>query len=176
MKKYISIVLVTLVIMLALPLSAQSKPFSDIWVVNSSGNIFHWTGSNWQHMPGLAKDIGVGANGSVWVIGTNPVRGGYGIYQWNGSNWVNHPGGAVRIDVGPAGYPWVVNSFGEIFHWLNPGWKLLPGRARDIGVGASGSWIIGTNAVAGGYGIYRWIGTNWSAVPGGAMEISMAGN
>jgi hypothetical protein len=42
-------------------------------------------------------------------------------------------------------------------------------------VGASGSWVIGTNAVAGGYGIHRWTGTNWSAVPGGAMEITLAG-
>ena len=77
----------------------------------------------------------------------------------------------VTPDCRIVGNPWVVNSFGEIFHWLNPGWKLLPGRARDIGVGASGSWIIGTNAIAGGYGIYRWIGTNWSAVPGGALEV-----
>ncbi|MEO6000546.1 MAG: hypothetical protein ABIN89_27120, partial [Chitinophagaceae bacterium] len=35
---------------------------------------------NWLKRRGKAYDIGVGADGSVWVIGTNPVFGGYGIY------------------------------------------------------------------------------------------------
>ncbi len=48
-------------------------------------------------MPGLAKDIGIGANGSVWVIGTNALRGGYGIYQWTASNRIAVPGGAMEI-------------------------------------------------------------------------------
>ena len=173
MKKTVFIMLMAVVVMLTVPLSAQATSLSNIWVVNAAGNIFHWIGGTWRKMPGLAKDIGVGANGSVWVIGTNAVAGGYGIYQWNGSNWVNRPGGAVRIDVGPAGNPWVVNSSGGIFHWQGAGWRQLPGRARDIGVGASGSWVIGTNAVAGGYGIHRWTGTSWRAVPGGAMEVSV---
>lgn len=30
---------------------------------------------------GKAKDIGVGANGAVWVIGSNVEAGGYGIYR-----------------------------------------------------------------------------------------------
>src|SRR5438105_2781316 len=39
-------------------------------------------------MPGMATDIGVGADGSVWVIGDNKVAGGFGIYRWNGKdNW-----------------------------------------------------------------------------------------
>jgi hypothetical protein len=42
-------------------------------------------------------------------------------------------------------------------------------------VGGAGPWVIGTNGVSGGYGIYRWTGANWQAVPGGAMEITIAG-
>ena len=49
------------------------------WVVNSYGNIFRRANNTWQAMPGLAKDISVGNDGSVWVIGANPVAGGYGI-------------------------------------------------------------------------------------------------
>jgi hypothetical protein len=38
-------------------------------------------------LPGLGTDIGVGANGSVWIAGTNPVTGSYGIYRWNRNGW-----------------------------------------------------------------------------------------
>lgn len=64
----------------------------------------------WNSRPGAAVDIGVGANGSVWVIGTNRVAKGFGIYRWTGRGWQNIPGGAVRIAVDPRGIPWVVNS------------------------------------------------------------------
>ena len=38
---------------------------------------------------GSATDISVGANGSVWAVGTNPVGGGFGIYHWTGSGWTS---------------------------------------------------------------------------------------
>jgi len=69
------------------------------WVVNSEGGIYRRTGGSWQRMPGLAKDIGCGADGSVWVIGTDGTGGGYGIYHWNGANWTRVDGGAVGISV-----------------------------------------------------------------------------
>jgi hypothetical protein len=39
----------------------------------------------WTLLPGLANDIGVGADGTVWVIGADAVPGGYGIHRWTGS-------------------------------------------------------------------------------------------
>ena len=132
----------------------------------------------------------MGANGSVWIVGTNPVAGGYGIYRWTGSGWTPVPGGATRIAVDPSGNPWVVNSAGQIYNWVgNPwvvnsagqiynwvgnDWVVHSGAATDIGVGADGSvWIVGTNPVAGGYGIYTWTGPGLVPVPGGAVVISV---
>jgi subtilisin family serine protease len=54
----------------------------------------------------------------------------------------------------------------------NP-WQQVPGTARDIGLGGGASWAIGTNPVAGGYGIYRWNGTNWTVMPGAGVRISV---
>ena len=70
----------------------------------------------WIQRPGLAKDIGVGADGSVWVIGTNPVGTAqdFGIHRWTGSSWEAIDGGGVQISVGLP-LPWVVNSMGHIF-------------------------------------------------------------
>jgi len=74
-------------------------------------------GSSWEQLPGTAKDIGISANGSVWIVGTNPVIGGYGIYRWveDEEKWeVVSDDGAVRIDVDPHGNPWIVKDNGSI--------------------------------------------------------------
>ncbi len=145
------------------------------WTVDSEGGIYRRTRNSWQRMPGLAKDIGVGANGSVWITGTDATGGGYGIYSWNGSDWTRIDGGAVRIAVAPDGAPWIVNSEGGIYRRTRNSWQRMPGLANDIGVGANGSvWIIGTDATGGGYGIYHWNGSNWTRIDGGAVRIAVA--
>jgi tectonin-like protein len=130
----------------------------------------------WKQLPGGGNDIGVGANGTAWLIGTNKVPGGYGIYRWDGANWAGMPGGAVRVDVDPKGNAWVVNDAGAIFRWTGSAWQQMPGAAKDIGIGADGSvWVIGTNPEAGGFGIYRWNPgkNNWDKIPGSAMRIAV---
>ena len=51
----------------------------------------------WRDLPGLANDIGIGANGAAWVIGTNATPGGFGIWVLGQSGFTQVPGGAVRI-------------------------------------------------------------------------------
>jgi hypothetical protein len=102
----------------------------------------------WSQVNGAARDVGVGANGTVWVIGTNPVQGGYGIYRWTGSGWAGIPGGATRIAVDPSGNALVVNNSNNIFRYTGSGWTLLDGAATDIGVGADGSLALVTASIA----------------------------
>ena len=52
-------------------------------VVNNKDHIYKYTGSNWKRMSGATKDIGIGIDGKVWIIGTNKEEGGYGIYRYN---------------------------------------------------------------------------------------------
>lgn len=128
----------------------------------------------WRQMPGAGLDIGMGANGTLWVIGTKAVPGGFEIFRWDGRAWINVPGGAVRIDVDPQGYAWIVNDRGEIFRFSGAGWNKLPGLAKDVGVGANGAvWAIGTGQVAGGFEVFRWTGNNWVRMPGGALRIDV---
>ena len=135
----------------------------------------------WQLLDGRASDVGVGADGSVWIIGTNVVPGGFDIWKRNATGWTNIPGGAQRIAVDPHGNAWIVNSSQTIFHYDGSKWVVVPGQARDVGVGANGTvWVIGNNAEGGGYDIYRSTnnGANWTKIPGSALRISVdpAGN
>ena len=151
-------------------------PNGNPWAINNLSNIYKWKNNAWHRMPGRATDIGIGANGDVWVIGTDVINSNHGIYKWNGTQWVKYPGAAVRIDVGPNGAPWVVNAAGDIYKFTNNSWHQLPGKAKDISVGVDGTpWIIGTDNTLGGHGIYRWNGSNWARIPGGATAISVGG-
>lgn len=133
----------------------------------------------WQLLPGRATDVSVGANGTVWVIGNNPVPGGYGIFQYVDGAWRSVPGGGVRVAVGPAGQPWIVNNEGRVFTRNGADWTLMPGTARDIAVADDGNvFKIGTEPRPGGYGIYRYIPdfAGWTEVGGGATRIAAGRN
>lgn len=143
------------------------------WVVNANHEIFRWAGSTWAKAPGSAMDI-AGGGKQVYVIGTNSVPGGFGIYRWTPSaTWEKLPGGGVRIAVDSSGNPWVVNSANEIFRMVNGVWQKLPGAGLDIGAGGNEVWVIGTNSVPGGYGIYRFFQGGWQNKPGGAVRIDV---
>ena len=46
------------------------QPDGRAWLVNKFGSIYQYNGSGWSKKTGTtAKDIGVGADGSVWIIG-----------------------------------------------------------------------------------------------------------
>jgi len=100
-------------------------------VVNASGQIYHRVSGAWQLVSGpAASDIGVGANGAVWIIGKDSS-----IQQYSGSGWTAVGGAAVDIAVGADGQPWVVNASGQIYHRVSGAWQLVSGpAASDIGV------------------------------------------
>ena len=53
-------------------------------------------------------------------------------------------------------------------------WRMLPGLATDIGVGARGDVMaVGIDRVDGGHSLYRWVGSDWQLVPGGAVRIEV---
>ena len=101
--------------------------FGQIWRRSSSGV--------WAQLPGAAREIAIGSDGSVWVIGTNPVGGGYGILQYQSTgDWKQISGGGVRIGVSAAGYPWVVNDQGAVWQYdnISGGWlQMMPNSSAS---------------------------------------------
>ncbi|MEO8186503.1 MAG: tectonin domain-containing protein [Burkholderiaceae bacterium] len=152
----------------------EVDPQGNPWVVNSAGQILRAGTAGWQQLPGLASDIGIGANGSVWVVGVTPAPGGFTIHRWNGRDWDLVPGGAVRIDVDPRGNPWVVNDAGNILRRTTNGqWQRLAGNATAVTLTTDGTaWMLGSDRVPGGYSIQRWNGQRWRRVNGGGVALS----
>jgi hypothetical protein len=130
-------------------------------------------------LPGAASDVGAGADGSLWVIGTTPVPGGgFTIHKWNGTTWDQSNGGAVRIAVSPAGIPWVINSSGNIYVRTTSSattgtWNQVFGQAKDIGIGFDGSvWIVAN--VLGDGEVMKWNGASWDGTNGFATNVAVS--
>ena len=126
-------------------------------------------------MPGVATDIGIGADGSVWIIGTNNLgTAGFQIYNWDGSSWIANWGSGVRISVDPTGIPWIVNATGEVWRHsnndpLSGSWILVPGTVSDIGIGGNGDvWAIAINGW-----VVKWNGYDWDTCNGVGVRIAV---
>jgi hypothetical protein len=128
------------------------------WVVNDKGEIFRSSGAppfslSWTQMPGAASDIGIGSDGTVWVIGA-----GGALFRWDQTTggWVRLPtGGGVRITVDGGGNPWVVNTFNEIWQHTGSAWNRFPGTAVDLSIGRGA--FLGLPYILGKDGqVYRW--------------------
>lgn len=144
---------------------------------------------DWIRVPGDARDIGVGADGTVWVLGGNVYdnfgngyfgAGGddidydFGLWVLDEYGWLEVPGSGIRLDVDPDGYPWLINSDHEIWRLTPFGWDRIPGRANDIGIGADGSvWVLGTTERGGGYEVFRYTGFGWQKVHGTGVRIDV---
>ena len=116
-------------------------------------------------------DVGVGADGSVFVVGsdTATTTGGHSIFKYYNGQFHKIPNGAgVRIAVSPQGVPWVVNKSNLIFKYSGGIWTQIPGSASDIGIGAEGSVFAVSTQIAtitGGYAIIKWNGLGWDTMP-----------
>ena len=126
-------------------------------------------------MPGTATDIGIGADGSIFIIGTEiaTVTGGYIIEKWNGSGWIKMVDCAgIHIAVDPTGTPWVVNKSNIVFQYGGSYlWNPIFGiDGNDIGIGADGSvFVTGKDSTLASYNppIYKLLGgSSWSQIPG----------
>ncbi len=118
-------------------------------------------------LPGTAKDIDIGADGSIWRIGVDSS-----IARFEEGGWTKIDGTASRIAVDNFGFPWVVKSTGEILRRNGRKWVVLNGTATDIDIGSNGDvWVVGRDGW-----IRRWGGEDWvDAIKAEAIRIAVDG-
>jgi hypothetical protein len=151
--------------------------FDDVLFITDLGEVFLSTSPGGPlQTPSPATDIAIGSDGALWLVGSDPVQGGYNVYRGDGVAWVKMGIGALRVAVGPDGRAWVVTDAGLIYVYddLNK-WQQIPGSANDIVVGADGSvWLVGDTPIGADFAIYRWDGAGWEAMFGPAVAIAVA--
>lgn len=148
-------------------------PNGNPWIVNQSGDVFHWEKSgsapeSWVNKNLKAMDVGVGRSGAVWAVGTD-----HRILKFENGTWTAISGAGDKIAVDNGGNPWVVNSNHEIWYY-NGAWSQIPGKAQDVAVAPDGTvFIVGETQRPGGFQIQRRASPGWVDVPG-AEGIAVA--
>ncbi|MBS1532635.1 MAG: Ig-like domain-containing protein [Bacteroidetes bacterium] len=142
------------------------------WVVNYQNQVLTYAAGAWQLKQGLATDIAIGANGSIFAISTiaySPT-GGNTVLKWNGSGFDTMTDcSGIHIAVDPNGTPWVANKSNVVYQYSgNITWNVVSGvNAKDIAIGANGLVCV-TAVLPGVLGdnlpIYRYSSGNWTQV------------
>ena len=125
----------------------------------------------WERMPGQAQSVGVGGDGSVFVVAPRGT-----VYRWNESafGWQSVAGDAKRVSVDSNGRPWVVTGNDRIYRLRGQTWQRMPGQASDIGAGFDGS----VYAIAPRGTVYKWHENSWSweNIGGNAERVTVDGD
>jgi hypothetical protein len=154
-------------------------PNGIAWVVQASGKILRWkTGTTWEDVSKTLtkiKDVGIGANGKVWVTSAMKMDANlkdYTVWNWTGTGWAQKSGGrGLRLSVDEKGNPWTVGANGEIRRWSGSAWvgMYFPYGAggKDIGIAGDGTvYIIGGELTGTNYGLYQKSGAANDHAPG----------
>jgi hypothetical protein len=133
-------------------------------------------------IPGSASAIAVGADGSLYIVGTSPGDiNGFPPFKWNGSSFSSFAGSGVRIAVDPNGTLWLLNKNGGLYHYHGPNDQSsdqVSTAASDVAVGADGSvYIVGNaNSDNNGFVPSKWNGSSFQPIAGRGVRIAVDPN
>jgi len=147
-----------------LPSSAMASPrhtLSDI------------QGLNWTQLPGAATQVAASADGSIWVLSTDPSGPDKYIWHYSGGSWTNISGLASQIAVAPNGTLYAINSGGGTFTYSGGLWTALGGGAAALTAAADGSTYVLSNGGGGpDRAIWHNVSGTWSQVPGAGTSLA----
>ena len=154
------------------------------WVVTAQGGIWRWSSKstpNFVQLPGGASDIGIGADGSVYVVGGTPANGNFNnkIYKWTGSSWSETTGAGMIVAVDKWGVAWALTAEGQMYS-LSPSVLGPPAfgggfKAMHFAIGADGKGGVAVAWANPGDGnVYRWEGKSWTPLSRNAVRVAVA--
>ncbi len=83
------------------------------WVADESGAVFRYDGQAFEPMPGTARDLGVGPDGTVFIVSLDGE-----VARWDRHNerfiLILDRYDASAIAVGPGGKPWIADADGTV--------------------------------------------------------------
>jgi kumamolisin len=118
-------------------------------------------GLDWAWLPGLAREVVEGIDGSLWALGIVETAGQRQLFRATPFGWAAVPGAfGCTLAVGRNGKPWLASTDGTIHFFDGYGWRTHPGRAAAIAVAADGMpWIVAHTKEHGNGAVQHWTGS-----------------
>ncbi len=118
-------------------------------------------GLDWAWLPGLARDVAEGIDGSLWALGIVETTGQRQLFRATPFGWAAIPGAfGATLAVGRDGKPWLASADGTIRFFDGYGWRVHPGRAAAIAMTPDGVlWIVAHTRGHGNGAVQHWTGS-----------------
>jgi hexosaminidase len=139
-----------------------------LWLVNAANEIYLRQGDKWEQLPGKARQVTSGPDGTIWSVSTQPMTGGYVLMRWSEpkKDWslVGNDTAAVQISAAPDGSLWATTEAYAVYRFAEGKWANVQGLAREVSVGPDGTaWILTSDPAPGGFELF-------AAPPGGRFR------
>jgi tectonin-like protein len=112
-------------------------PQGNPWGIDAKGVIRRHSGMLWKEVKGEARDVAVGADGTVFILtpdGT-PAR-----WKPKGGAWETIPGASGKsLVVDQRGRPWLLADDGAILRHDGKKWSSVLGKAAALAIGPQGT-------------------------------------
>ncbi len=144
--------------------------------IGSDKYIFQYSGGSWTNIPGLASQIAVAPDGSLYAINSAG-----GVYHYAGSTWTNLGGGASSVAAGSDSSVYVVSNSGgvdrAIWQYIAGNWTQAPGSGVSVATGldTQSHTIPAGTLMPGGIYIINSIGAIYYSNPNGSF-VKVPGN
>ena len=93
----------------------------------------------WTDLPGRLSQIDVGADGTIFGLGTLSRSGIFDIFTYNGASWRKVPGRVHEIEVAPDGLPIGAGSGQRMWQYDGSRWTLASSDVIDVAVDDRGT-------------------------------------
>ena len=146
------------------------------WGVDSQGKVVRYQGSYWEELPGKARLIKAGPDGSIWMVTQDNH-----LMQWNvrSQAWtpaISSPIPAIkRLAINADGKPWVLDNDGKVRRFGGKTWTTLPElAAKDLDIGPEGTVFVVDDEKY----LWRWNANRkrWEHLNGEATSVAVGPN
>lgn len=93
----------------------------------------------WEDMPGRLSQIDVGADGTIFGLGTVSRSGLYDVFTFSGSSWRKVPGRLYEVEVAPNGRPVGTSSSQRLWEYSGSRWTLASSDVIDVAIDDRGT-------------------------------------
>jgi len=151
--------------MAAIQISAA--PDGSLWAATEAYAVYRYAEANWSNVQGLAREVSVGPDGTVWILTMDPGPDGYELYAAPpGGRFrrVQPVGSGVHIAAAGVGEVWCCRDAGDVWLLRDGKYHKQPGRSLAITANQGKAWRLSVSADGASVNLVGRTGRNWEEI------------
>ena len=145
-----------------------AAPDGSLWASTEAYAVNHLADGKWTNVQGLAREISVGADGTVWILTMDPGPGGFEFYAAPpGGRFrrVQPVGAGLHIAAGGPSQAWVSLDDGRLELLANGKYQRHPGRLTALASTRDGrAWGLTPPSISAPASVVQWTGRGWKTI------------